>query len=637
MSYGDKTLLSYLRKAELQEKRVVIAFDGFVDEIKKVVRCRNEKDEIVFFKSRQELLAELGDEACNKDLELVTVCRKMGGSAAIAANALATAGVQVSAWVTAGTEQAFDPLADKARLHSVGQPPLTWAIEFESGKVMLSDHAPLDGLNWETLRRMDSFRELKETVSACDILILTGYSLLRHGQELYEHMLNDVVRPLPERPQVLMDLADVSRKSKKELLELRRLLQAFGQICGAAVLMNRNEAAALERGFFGEASSSVRLTAGRVGELLHPCGVVLHTAEQSVSCVGGTVTQVFHPRAERAVVKTGCGDHFCAGYCLGQLLRLPCREKLQISGAVARYYIEHGSSPTLADIVGELGNRICAKDGPYRMIAMDFDGTILDARHQIPDGTWHVLRQAKEAGYLICACTGRSYIDTMRLLGAGHCFDYAITSNGGDVHDLNRNAVLEQHTIDRQASFMVMDVLDRHELYYEAYIKGQPWTEHRKVALLRRYTQTYADYLAGGGKLVQRTEALRQELQKGDTAVTKFYVIADSSEMTELVRQELHGIPGISCTSSGARNIEVLAQGIDKALALRFVAETANISMDQVLALGDGENDTQMLLHCGCGVAMENADQELKRLVSYVCPPCSQEGAADAIKYFCFA
>ena len=635
MSYGDKTLISILQGAEVQEKRVVIAFDGFVDEIKKVVRCTDGQNGITFYQNKQDLLAELGDESCNKDLELVTVYRKMGGTAAITANALAQAGVQVSAWVTAGTDEVFQPLADKGRLHSIGQPPLTWALEFETGKVMLSDHAPLDGLDWETLRRMDSFQELKESAAACDVLILTGYSMLRHGHELYEHMLYDIVRPLTVRPRVLIDLADISRKSKKELLALRQLLQAFGRVCDTTVLMNRNEGAALLRGISGEEPLSVRQTAGRLWELLDPCGVTLHTAAESVSCAGGTTAQVFHARAEHTAVKTGCGDHFCAGYCLGLLLRLPGRERLQMSGAVARYYMEHGSSPSLEDLAHSLKDRISAQDGPYRMIAMDFDGTILDARHQIPDYTRQVLRLAKEAGYLICACTGRSYLDTIRLLGTEHRFDYAITSNGGDIHDLNQNTALVRHTISRYAADGVMDVLDRYELYYEAYIAGQPWTECRKVALLQRQQEVYADYLAGGGNLVQKTDSLRQELRKGDTAITKFYVMTDSEEVAGQVRLELQGIAGVSCTSSGPRNVEVLAQGVDKALALEFVAGKAGVSMDQVIALGDGENDTNMLLRCGCGIAMENAAQGLKRLVRYVCPPCLQEGAADAIKYFC--
>lgn len=637
MSFGDSNLVSYLQKAEFQKSRVVIAFDGFVDEIKKVVRSADEQNRIVFYRNKQDLLAELEDETCNKDLELVTVCRKIGGTAAIAAAALAQAGVQVSAWITAGTNEVFSPLANKARLHSIGQPPLTWALEFETGKVMLSDHAPLDRLDWETLYHMDSFQELRDSVSICDVVILTGYSMLRHGHELYEHMLYEIVQPLAVRPQILIDLADISRKSKTELLVLQQLLQAFGRLCHTTVLVNRNEGIALLQGILGEKSRSTRQTAIRLCELLNPCRVVLHMSGESISCVDGTTTQVFHPRAQRPVVKTGCGDHFCAGYCLGLLQKLPERERLQMAAAIARYYIEHGSSPSLVDLINSLKDHTSAQDGPYRMIAMDFDGTILDAQHQIPRYTRHILGLAKKAGYLICACTGRSYIDTLRLLGSEHCFDYAITSNGGDILDLNHNMALVQYTIAHQAASRVMDVLDQYELYYEAYIAGQPWAEHRKVVLLQRKPDAYTDYLRGGGDLVRRTDSLRQKLQEVDTAITKFFVMTDSDEVTVRIRQELQEVEGVSCTSSSPLNVEVLAQGVDKAQGLKFIVGKEGINMDQVIAFGDGENDTNMLLRCGCGVAMENAAESLKQLVRYVCPPCLQEGAADAIKYFCLA
>ena len=634
MSFGDAAVLSYLKQNPLFHKRVTVAFDGFIDEIKRVVLkgSQNKRD---FYQTKRQFLDDLDGENCNKDLKLVTAHRKIGGSGAIAAYALAQLGLSVDAWLTVNDDEVFHPLANQVNLHSIGQPPLTWALEFETGKVMLADHAPLDSLNWAALESAGLIPALKDSVSQCETLILAGYAMLEHGHELYSRMLKEILLPLSVKPQILVDLADISQKSETDQKRLMDLLQEFGRSCDATVLLNRNESRALLGLDHSCGYLSAFHMACRLGERLAPCKVLIHTAEESAFFAKGHAEQVFHPKALRSVIKTGCGDHFCAGYCTGQLLKMSPTESMRLAGALSRYYIENGASPTLDELCRDLENRLSAQDGPYRMIAMDFDGTILNADHQIPPHTKKILHQAKEEGILLCACTGRSFFDTLRLLGPNHDFDFAITSNGGNIHDLKRNLSLQASTICPDAAEKVMETLEKYPLYYEAYTEGRPWAEASRLELLKRDPNQYQDYLAGGGNLVRKVENLRKKLEEPGSAPTKFYIMADSHFDISALRLELESIPGITCTSSDRQNIEVLPFGVDKSKALHQVAKAARISVEQILALGDGENDTEMLQNCGCGVAMENAEPELKQAVPYICPPCSQEGAADAITYFC--
>ena len=64
------------------------------------------------------------------------------------------------------------------------------------------------------------------------------------------------------------------------------------------------------------------------------------------------------------------------------------------------------------------------------------------------------------------------------------------------------------------------------------------------------------------------------------------------------------------------------------------MARYVGISLSEVISIGDGENDMEMIRRCGCGIAMENGLQELQACADYICPSVSNEGAADAIEYF---
>ena len=463
--------------------------------------------------------------------------------------------------------------------------------------------------------------------------LLMGYAMLRFGAQLYRGVLQEVLLTLEHKPKVLIDLADISRKEKSDLEALCALLKEIGNTCETTVLLNRNEAIALAG---GESYPRHVMDLARHGaDALTPCKVVLHTPHESILSDKAGLTQVFHQKAEKPSVKTGCGDHFGAGFCLGELLNLPAREKLQLAGLTARSYMEHGVSPNRYTLLSFLEKEDRNASAPLRMIAMDFDGTILDASHRISVHTLEILWQAKGAGYLLCACTGRSYRDTLRLIGEKHPFDYAVTSNGGDIHDLNSGKQLKKITIPSAAVEHAMSVLDQYHVYYEAYIDGQPWAEESKVNLLREKSHIYEDYISGGGDLVLHTNNMRTHLSSTRTEVSKFYVMAGTEEIADQVRKAIKEISGIHCTSSGPTNLEVLPCDVDKASALKVVGQAAGITMGQILALGDGENDVNMLRDCGCGVAMGNAQEAAVAAARFVCPSVDCEGAADAIRYFC--
>ncbi|MBE5786523.1 MAG: HAD-IIB family hydrolase, partial [Clostridiales bacterium] len=114
------------------------------------------------------------------------------------------------------------------------------------------------------------------------------------------------------------------------------------------------------------------------------------------------------------------------------------------------------------------------------------------------------------------------------------------------------------------------------------------------------------------------------------TPVFKFY-ICDNVPLAPL-RQQLQSIPGIALTQSGENNIEVMPIGVDKGTGVRDMARMLGISMDQVMTLGDQENDIPMLMAAGYGVAMGNASDATKKVARYQTEDLDHGGFAKAIR-----
>ena len=116
--------------------------------------------------------------------------------------------------------------------------------------------------------------------------------------------------------------------------------------------------------------------------------------------------------------------------------------------------------------------------------------------------------------------------------------------------------------------------------------------------------------------------------------VQKFYV-CDNVPLDQ-VRKALTGIEGITLTQSAPTNIEIMPEGIDKGYGIAQFARILDISLTQVMTLGDQENDIPMLMRAGYGVAMGNASPKTKASARYITTTHDESGFAHAINRWAF-
>lgn len=77
---------------------------------------------------------------------------------------------------------------------------------------------------------------------------------------------------------------------------------------------------------------------------------------------------------------------------------------------------------------------------------------------------------------------------------------------------------------------------------------------------------------------------------------------------------------------------EVNRKGTDKGEALRAICRHYGQGPEDAIAFGDSTNDSAMLLAAGLGIAMDNAQEEVKALADRICPPCVEDGVARTLE-----
>lgn len=271
-----------------------------------------------------------------------------------------------------------------------------------------------------------------------------------------------------------------------------------------------------------------------------------------------------------------------------------------------------------------------------RLVAFDLDGTALDDEKNLPERNRLALAACAERGILIVPCTGRLAAGIpQEILELG--VRYAITVNGGAIEDLREERTLDLQLVGRETALAVMQLaMSRPGIMCDAYADGRGISEAR-----------YYDHLEQFGippqivKMIRQTRTkvpdMLEYISRPQTAVNKVNMYFADLRERELMREQLKRFPDILVTSSVVNNLEINGAGASKGPALKRLAGLLDIDIGETMAFGDGGNDYSMIETAGIGVAMENAEEELRAAADYVTGSNNDAGVALAIEKFILA
>ena len=107
-------------------------------------------------------------------------------------------------------------------------------------------------------------------------------------------------------------------------------------------------------------------------------------------------------------------------------------------------------------------------------------------------------------------------------------------------------------------------------------------------------------------------------------------VFADEAD----VNRVLADMPHCRMTRWNPYGVDIIAAGNSKAKGMERVLHYYGIDREEIIAFGDGENDMEMLQFAGIGVAMGNADPEVKEIADYVTDSVGEGGITHALQHF---
>lgn len=268
-----------------------------------------------------------------------------------------------------------------------------------------------------------------------------------------------------------------------------------------------------------------------------------------------------------------------------------------------------------------------------KMIGLDMDGTLLTTEKKLTTYTKQILQKAIEQGIEIVLSTGRSITGIPQELLEMPGMRYAVTINGARIIDLQRNEVIHKNTLPMEKALELLDIIGEFDAIQEAFIDSVCYSSKDKLEHANDYFlhPSTAEYVIKSRTPVENVKATVIEMNSPVDKVNGQFRNAEDKKKSY---ERLNKVSGVVIVSSLGSNWEINAEGTDKGSAMLKLGELLGIRREEIMACGDGMNDIAMLKAVGLGVAMGNAEPEVREAADYITTSNDEDGVAKAIEKF---
>ncbi|KOF57341.1 MULTISPECIES: Cof-type HAD-IIB family hydrolase [Clostridium] len=276
----------------------------------------------------------------------------------------------------------------------------------------------------------------------------------------------------------------------------------------------------------------------------------------------------------------------------------------------------------------------------YKLLCLDMDGTVLSDEKKVSEENLKAIKAAHKLGTKIAICTGRLFANARVYADIFGIKAPIIASNGAYIRDKDSNDVIYKCVLGKEKARKLYSIVEKYGFLIffnecncvisgkkfdndkNIYVKmNKELPEDRRVRLL--YAENMLEVIDKEGDEILKCICIDKESLKNN-----------NYEKLNAARKEIERLGGFEIASSFRDNFEVMKSGVSKGNAVKVLADFYGIKQEEVMCIGDNENDLSMIEYAGMGVAMGNAEEIVKKSANYITDTNNNSGVAKAINEF---
>lgn len=265
-----------------------------------------------------------------------------------------------------------------------------------------------------------------------------------------------------------------------------------------------------------------------------------------------------------------------------------------------------------------------------KLVFLDIDGTLLLNGGPVSGKVTQALKQAYDNGHFLCICTGRAYSEVPEGMKK---FDGVISAAGACV--MWKDEILQAEYFTEEDKEFVTGLLEEAGATYimegfeNLYMKRDI-----RECFFRKLENAGEEEKMLLGFTVKTIPVVSVQEAKRIHKCSYFYAEKDNLWFRERLRERNMSVTTFSQAETRGNSGEITKTAFTKGTAVRYLSEYLGVSVENTIAIGDSENDLEMLKAAGIGIAMGNASDYVKETADDVTEPVLQDGVYHAfLKY----
>ena len=266
-----------------------------------------------------------------------------------------------------------------------------------------------------------------------------------------------------------------------------------------------------------------------------------------------------------------------------------------------------------------------------KLVASDLDGTLLNKNKEITPRLFAALKKLDELGIYFVPSTGRPFGTVPQAIKELPFLKYVITSNGATIYDAVEQKNIIENYLTPEAVDAVIEIARELPVITEYFIEGKAYIAKKVYDDLSPFnlTESHVTYIKNSRTPV---EDFWNEMKRNNTVLENINLVFADMELRKETWNRLKALGLASVTAATTKNIEITSLYATTAKALEKLCEVLGFTRENVLAMGDGDNDMPMIQFAGIGVAMENGEEHIKQAADIIADDCNDFGAAKILE-----
>lgn len=260
-----------------------------------------------------------------------------------------------------------------------------------------------------------------------------------------------------------------------------------------------------------------------------------------------------------------------------------------------------------------------------KMVATDIDGTIVKWGCDYSDGVKSCVKKLCDNGVKVVLVTGRMHCATTHVAEALGLKTPIVSYQGGLIKN-NKGETLYQQNLDSDTAKKIIKWARKNDVHINLYLDDKLYVE-KDNEFVRKYTD---------GKFISYEVCSFDDLRIENVNKILAIDFNDAERVTGWVCELRKNHPELYIVKSTPYFCEIGSSKAKKSAGVEFLANQWGIKKDEILTIGDQDNDIELLKAGGVPVAMGNASDDLKKYACYITDTVENDGFAKAVDKFVF-